>query len=632
MADHEHHRCPPATEFLLTQTNHSPMKPFSLLAVLAISSVFAVDVRMSFADGPSAVRTHASAASVTVARKRIAQAIKTDPIKSPGRVVVVYFTPRDRPPAASHTARIRRIVEETAKFYESELKRHGFPNRSMHVLRNDRGQIDIVDVVGEQTDYDKPDGQKIRDEVIPALRQRGIDADASVLLLFCNLMDYDPVAVKISHHSPYYGGGNHLSGTAWQCDSEILDTRRFRDPTPIRDGEYGRITIGRHNSIFIGGVIHELGHALSLPHCRQRVDEAERGTALMGSGNRTYAQQLRGEGKGTFITQTHALRLAAHPVFNRQVSRSIYDRPTTEFHDLRLSEGPDQSIQVVGRVRGTIPSHAVVAYFDPDGGGDYDATTATSIPGTDGEFAMRSGPLRPRTSGELRIVSCHVNGTTSTRSLRYGINPDGTPNLSIAKLELELKPVIDELQTGSVEDATKLLREIAGSDDELASIGQTVLNRFRNVEQPVSIDAARIPTTTKSIWLSTIRPQSSEVGWLRATYNSVPDKNRLLSLGGDYFAHGIYAHAPAKHVYELDGNWKRLRGLSGIQGNLFGQVDFEIIGDGKSLWKATRVTAGQGNAFDIDVSKVQTLTLKVTDGGNGRGGDWGIWVEPLLTR
>ncbi|EMI28571.1 Glycosyl hydrolase family 98 putative carbohydrate binding module [Rhodopirellula europaea SH398] len=618
--------------FLLTQTIRPPMKSFSMLAVLAISLVFAPSTRTCLADGPPAVRMQASASSVAVARKRIAQAIKTDPIESPGRVVVVYFTPRDRQPAANHTARIRRIVEETAKFYESELKRHGFPNRSMHTLRNERGQIDIIDVVGEQTDYDKPDGQKIRDEVIPVLRQRGIDADASVLLLFCNLMDYDPVASKISHHSPYYGGGSHLSGTAWQCDSEILDTRRFRDPTPIRDGEYGRITIGRHNSIFIGGVIHELGHALSLPHCRQRVDEAERRTALMGSGNRTYAQQLRGEGKGTFITQTHAFRLAAHPVFNRQVARSIYDRPATDFHDLRLSVGPEQSFQIDGRVNSTIPSHAVVAYFDPDGGGDYDATTATSVPGTDGKFSMHSGPLRSKTSGELRIVSCHVNGTTSTRSLRYSINADGTPDLSIAKLELELKPVIDQLQAGSVENATQSLREIAGSDDELASIGQRVLERFKNLEQPISVDADLIPTTTKSIWLSTICPQSAEVGWLRPTYNSVPDRKRLLSLGGDYFAHGIYAHAPAKHVYKLDGNWKRLRGRSGIQGNLFGQVDFEIVGDGKSLWKATRVTAGQGSAFDIDVSKVQTLTLKVNDGGNGRGGDWGIWVEPLLAR
>ncbi|WDQ17198.1 NPCBM/NEW2 domain-containing protein [Rhodopirellula sp. P2] len=590
------------------------------------------DIPESAGQSPSMVRMQASAPSITMARKRISQAVKADPLDSPGRVVVVYFTPRDRPPAANHTSRIRRIVEETAGFYESELKRHGFANRSMHVLRNQRGQVDIIEVVGEETNYDKPDGRRIREEVIPVLRQRGIDADASVLLLFCNLMDYDPVAGKISHHSPYYGGGNHLSGTAWQCDSEILDPRRFRDPTPIRDGEYGRITIGRHNSIFIGGVIHELGHALSLPHCRQRPDEADRGTALMGSGNRTYAQQLRGEGKGTFLTQTHALRLAAHPVFNRQVPRSIHDRPSTDFNNLLVSAGPRRSIQVSGQISSTIPAHAVVAYFDPDGGGDYDATTASSVPDPQGKFALHSGPLRPKTSGELRLVSCHINGTTSTRSLRYSVNADGSPDLSIARLELELKPVMDELQTGNFENAKTRLGEIANSDPDLMKIGQRVLDRFQNLEPPISIDANQIPSDTKSAWLSTIRPQSAEVGWLRPTYNSVPDKQRLLSLGGDYFAHGIYAHAPAKHVYELQKDWKHFSGRCGIQGNQFGRVDFEVLGDGKSLWKSTQVTAGVGKAFDIDVSEVQILTLKVSDGGNGGGGDWGVWIEPRLTR
>ncbi|KLU07454.1 putative transmembrane protein [Rhodopirellula islandica] len=608
------------------------MKPSTLFVLIGIVAAITGDIHECAGQSPAIVRMQASAPSITMARKRIGQAVKADPIDSPGRVVVVYFTPRDRPPAANHSSRIRRIVEETAGFYERELKRHGFANRSMHVLRNQRGQVDIIDVVGEETDYDKPDGRRIREEVIPVLRQRGIDADASVLLLFCNLMDYDPVASKISHHSPYYGGGNHLSGTAWQCDSEILDPRRFRDPTPIRDGEYGRITIGRHNSIFIGGVIHELGHALSLPHCRQRPDEAERGTALMGAGNRTYAQQLRGEGKGTFLTQTHALRLAAHPVFNRQVPRSIHDRPATDFKHLLVSAGPRRSVQVAGQVSGTLPAHAVVAYFDPDGGGDYDATTASAVPDPNGKFALHSGPLRPKTSGELRLVSCHINGTTSTRSLRYSVNADGSPDLSVARLELELKPVMDELQTGTVDNAKARLSEIASSDPDLMEIGQRVLDRFQTLEPAISIDANQVPSDTNSVWLSTIRPQTAEVGWLRPTYNSVPDKQRLLSLGGDYFAHGIYAHAPAKHAYPIEKKWKRFRGRCGIQGNLFGQVDFEILGDGKSLWKATRVTAGEGKTFDLDVSQIQTLTLKVTDGGNGTGGDWGVWIEPLLTR
>ena len=92
----------------------------------------------------------------------------------------------------------------------------------------------------------------------------------------------------------------------------------------ITDGEYGRISLGKHNSIFIGGMAHELGHALGLPHCRGSADEAQLGTALMGSGNRTFGDEIRGEGRGTFLSRAHALRLASHPQF----SNSLQGFPT----------------------------------------------------------------------------------------------------------------------------------------------------------------------------------------------------------------------------------------------------------------------------------------------------------------
>ncbi len=341
---------------------------------------------------------------IAEAENRIRSAVKSDSIESPARLVVVYFTPADREPAAKHVERIRLITEEAGTFYQKELIRHGFPDRKLRVLRNQAGAVDVIDVVGvdKAKDYGKPDGARIRNEVIPVLRQRDIQPDQVTILLFCNLMDYDPKLSTISHHSPYYGGGTHLSGTAWQCDSPILDPRRFRDKTPLLDGEYGRITIGKHNSIFIGGVIHELGHALSLPHCRERRDEhATFGTALMGSGNRTYGEQLRGESKGTFLTQAHALRLAALPIFNEQVPRTVFDRRDVQWPRLAIDTAERKYITVEGSLTSQVAVHSVVAYFDPQGGSDYDATTATAIVDQNGSFTLRSESL-PRDA----MVNC----------------------------------------------------------------------------------------------------------------------------------------------------------------------------------------------------------------------------------
>jgi len=579
-------------------------------------------------------KSQASAEQIATASERIEESIATGAVESPGRVVVVYFTPSNIPPAANHIERIRRITEETASFYQRELARHGFADRIMNVLRNDDGEVEIIDVVGagQGGDYGKPDGNKIRNEVVPVLRQRGIDPNASVILLFCNLMDYDPVRSTISHHSPYYGGGSHLSGTAWQCDSEILDPLRFQDPTPIRDGEYGNITIGKHNSIFIGGVIHELGHALSLPHCRQREDEAVRGTALMGSGNRTYGENLRGEGRGTFLTQTHALRLAAHPAFNLKMTNQLKQRSTADWTDLKIDVADNQFIRIRGIVRGSIPFHSVVAYLDPDGGSDYDATTASAVPNEGGRVEMQSGRLRAGANGELRLVVCHVSGANTTRRFAYRVDATGTPDLSSVRLSLELAPMIDALRNSDIASAEQQLSEIAANDVELQAIGNHVLDRFRDPEPLETIDVEQIDASIETMPLSRIRPESARVGWQRPTYNAVPNRERLLAIDGDFFASGVYAHAPAKHAYRLNRKWDLLIGRCGVQDGNPGKVDFEIIGDGRLLWESRRIGAGQGGRYEIDVSNINELSLVVNEGSEGNNGDWGVWIEPVLSR
>lgn len=610
------------------------------LVVLVLIACFATTL---LAQGPKLdsdrlVTPHgADAGQIAVARQRIADSLRQNATDSPAQVVVVYFTPKDRDPAANHTARVRRIVEEVSKFYREELTRHGFTGRNLNVLLDADGQILVTDVIGESTDenYGKSDGGRIRGEIVSVLRANDIDPDSSVLLMFCNLMDYDAKKGTIAHHSPYYGGGSHTAGNAWQCDSEILDPLRLNDPTPIRDGEYGRITIGRHNSIFIGGVIHELGHALSLPHCRQRPDEAVRGTALMGSGNRTFAEERRGEGRGTFLTQAHALRLAAHPAFNARAHAMLHHRADVTWDGLRIDAPRDNTIRIRGEVQASVPVHSVVAYFDPAGRSNYDATTATAIPDDEAKFVLISGPLRSGVAAQLRLVACHVNGTTTTKSMQYFVDAQGHLDLSTIRLELELEPMIDELRRNDVLAANSALDRLAKDDETLKQIGERVVDRFRVQRQapaPASIAPASLPASAASVPLSRLKPVSANVGWIRPTYDRVPDRDLLLSIGGDYFANGIYAHAPAKHQYQLDGNWKRLAGQCGMQSNHPGKVDFEIIGDGRLLWSQRGVTDGVGIPFDIDIEGVGELALIVTDGGNGTAADWGVWIEPTLSR
>ena len=82
-----------------------------------------------------------------------------------------------------------------------------------------------------------------------------LDPDRETIVFFCNLATWDDEKKTFTHQSPYYAGGNAQGGNAWQLDSPELDTTNLPLKEPkIHDGQYGHISLGKHNSIFIGGM------------------------------------------------------------------------------------------------------------------------------------------------------------------------------------------------------------------------------------------------------------------------------------------------------------------------------------------------------------------------------------------
>ena len=131
-----------------------------------------------------------------------------------------------------------------------------------------------------------------------------------------------------------------------------------------------------------------------------------------------------------------------------------------------------------------------------------------------------------------------------------------------------------------------------------------------------------------------MKPTSVSIGWGKPAYDFLPRQEALLVAGGQLFTTGIYAHAPAKHVYTLpEGHdWKTLTGSCGLPDQRGGSVAFCISADGKEVFRSPIVEPGITHAYKIDISGVSELTLEVTNGGDGEAADWGYWFDPVLSR
>lgn len=106
-----------------------------------------------------------------------------------------------------------------------------------------------------------------------------------------------------------------------------------------------------------------------------------------------------------------------------------------------------------------------------------------------------------------------------------------------------------------------------------------------------------------------------------------------LSIYGERFEHGVGTHATSKFRVALNGNARRFTAKVGVDDSAGGQgsVEFIVIGDGKILWESGVLKGGEpAKPVDVNLAGVQTLVLRVTDGGDGESNDHADWGDARI--
>lgn len=543
---------------------------------------------------------------------------------------IAYFVPSDRQPIANRVERLDRVMTEVQKFYREGMVQNGYGPMTFQLDRNSDGSLRIFQINGRHPmrDYGRNDSSKVRQEVKEALAREGISMDRETVVVFELLLEWrDGKAVEVG---PYVGGGGTTSGTAWVYDDERLDPRLLSSKKP--GGFYNRpCSLGEFNSHYIGGLAHELGHGLGLPHDCERNDERRaKGKSLMGGGNHTYGQERRNEGRGTFFSAASAMMLSRHPLFTGRRPAPQRDGPCKLSELQAVFAGG--KLRLDGRLESQPPAFGVVAYNDDESiTSDYDAVFWTGGVGKDGRFRLEIGQLKPGRF-ELRLRACLEDGRSKVFRYAYTVDAAGKPDTMPFVEEQLLQPAIAAYATG---DHARLQTLIRSAQSSAPAIQRKMKHLLALLQPPQRIPPAAVPAQQKTVSIAQLALENAKVGWgqpFRDRVLTEGDGSPLLLVGGEFFESGLYAHAPARHVLRLGRKWKTFQSGYGLQDGHGGSVVFVVKGDSKELFRSPLVRDTKRHDLRVDVSGVDVLELLVEDGGDGANSDWGVWVAMQLSR
>jgi hypothetical protein len=300
--------------------------------------------------------------------------------------------------------------------------------------------------------------------------------------------------------------------------------------------------------------------------------------------------------------------------------------------DLRGRRG---AIRLEGTVVGSPPIYGVIAYFDSVRDGGYHAPAATAVPGAGGRFAIETSDLAPGGNGELRVELCHVNGAVSERRLGFSVDGEGSVDLAQWQIRHELEPIAKAVADNQPKNAAAALRELERSDAPASAklIGRKLAGTLDPTPKP---RPGEVPGTVTNLALGDAQPESAEVGWLEPAANRVPLDHGVdspLLDCGHLYATGIYAHAPSRYVFRLDGKWKELSGEAGLHTvqQPYGSVIFILKTDGQEVFRSDTIRGANKAQYNVKVAGVNKLELIVDPIGRNYN-DWGLWLDPMLSR
>lgn len=298
--------------------------------------------------------------------------------KTAHQLNVVYFLGSDTEPVPDYERRLSELLLYLQQFYGKEMQRHGYGARSFGLDIQSPGRVNIIEYKAKNPaahyPYENGGGWKAAQELDEFFKANPDRKKSRHTLIIMPTWNDEKNGPDNPGGVPFYGMGRNC----FALDYPAFDIKHLGQKT--REGKL--------LTKWYGGLAHELGHGLNLPHNHQTASDGKKyGTALMGAGNYTFGASP------TFLTPASCALLDACEVFSVTPAQKFYEgRPEVEVKDVSISFKGDQ-ILVSGNYKSPQTVKALNVYFqDPPYAvnQDYDAVSFSLRLGKkNGKFSMK---------------------------------------------------------------------------------------------------------------------------------------------------------------------------------------------------------------------------------------------------
>jgi predicted Zn-dependent protease len=327
----------------------------------------------------------------------------------PPSIRIVLFTPSDVQVPTGVSYRLTQIADATEKFLFEGMKRWKYEPAVDHIFRRNADRtVEYITVKGDKPVSD-PFYTKAScrfDAVEKAKAQSRVAGDGHIWWIFLYVGD------RPKRFSGWEGGGNVRDGGTAIVNYDTVPGEIRADLNPSQ---------GFNNEYALKGTIHELGHALGLPHIGPDVSLGL-GNSLMGPNNDVYAARRLPKADRCYLTEASAAMLLKHPVFSG-TAKDRFRQPAASITDFKQEYNKQTNqIRLSGKLVSDMKAHSVVVLDDvgnPDDTYWFRSFVARIEP--DGTFKV-TVKTPTRADGHFLLSFCFENGVVTGTT--KGILPD----------------------------------------------------------------------------------------------------------------------------------------------------------------------------------------------------------------